>query len=387
MQHTLNIYRKPKQGSGFIRRFTAYNYRHKISATGWFDTASCDVAVAPDEAEQFLDQHTGNRVAVYVDNPAEPIWEGFINRMTFAGGGYSYTVSLDEMVNRASVVYTVNATSNPSSTAVANNTDSQAVYGIKAGKVELGFQYSAGTGVAGLRDTILNQRAWPQKSIAQGSGAGLVTLEMLGFWHTLGWDIAEGAVFGSIGNSAINTLITSDTLPVVQNGTTFFDNADFTDIAANALTLTRNRLRGQTIKDIFTELAEAGDATNAYSIGITPTGFASGTRRLYYRAANTAVEYTARRADGLRVRNLYGQIVPPWNVRPDRGVRISDMLPGWNGLGDDPRESYIATIDYDANQQRVTWTGADNITAEGVFQLNQYNRLHGRRFGATRRVT
>lgn len=385
MQHLLHIYQKPKLGRAFVRRFTAYNYRHKLSAVGWFDTASCDLAIPHDQAELFLDQHIGNRVAVYVDNPVEPVWEGFINRMTFDGGGYSYTISLDEMINRASVIHSVVNTATPQNTAVANNTSSQAVYGIKAGRVELGFQYSAGTGVNALRDTILAQRAWPKASIVRGGGGGLVTLEMLGFWHTLAWEMAEGAAFASTGNSAINTLITADILPNVQNGTTFFNNADTSLITANALTLTRNRVRGQTIKDILTELAEVGDGTNRYLAGLTPTDFASGTRRLYYRAANTTVQYTARRGDGLRVRNVYGQPVRPWAVTPDAGVRITDMLPGWNGLGDDPRATWISSIEYDANEQSVTWTGDDNITAEGVFQMHQYNRLHGRTFGAGRR--
>lgn len=383
--HSLHIYEKPKQGNSFLRRLTAYNYRHKISAVGWFDTASCDVAVPPAEAEMFLDRYIGNRVAIFVDNPVEPIWEGFINRMTFAGGGYTYTISLDEMINRASVIHSVVNTATPQNTAVANNTSSQAVYGIKAGRVELGFQYSAGTGVTGLRDTILAQRAWPKASIVQGGGEGLVTLELMGFWHTLAWEIAEGAVFSSTGNSAINTLITADILPNVQNGTTFFNNADTSMITANALTLTRNRVRGQTLKDILTELAEVGNGTSTYIIGITPTRFGTGERCLYYRAANTDIEYTTRRGDGLRTRNIYGQLVPPWLVRPDRGIRISDMLPGWNGMGDDPRETWIATIDYDANQQSVIWTGADDITPEGVFQLRQYNKLHGTRFGASQR--
>lgn len=385
MRHTLHIYQKPKLGSGLLVRLPVFNYRHKISAVGWFDTASCDIAVPPDAAETFLDQHIGSRVAIFVDNPVEPIWEGFINRMTFAGGGYTYTISLDEMINRASVIHSVVNTATPQNTAVANNTSSQAVYGIKAGRVELGFQYSAGTGVTGLRDTILAQRAWPKASIVQGGGEGLVTLELLGFWHTLAWEIAEGAVFSSTGNSAINTLITADILPNVQNGTTFFNNADTSMITANALTLTRNRVRGQTIKDILTELAEVGDGSNTYIVGLTPTNPATGLRRLYYRAANTAVQYTARRGDGLRLRNSYGQPVRPWAVTPDAGVRITDMLPGWNGLGDDPRETWISSLEYNANEQMVAWSGADNITAEGVFQLHQYNRQHGRVFGASRR--
>jgi hypothetical protein len=105
--HTLSLYQKPALGNDFLRRLPVYNYRHTIAAVGGFDTASCDIAIrSREEGQQFLDQYIGNRVAFYVDNPVEPIWEGFINRMTFDAGGVQYTISLDEMTNRVTVTYT-----------------------------------------------------------------------------------------------------------------------------------------------------------------------------------------------------------------------------------------------------------------------------------------
>ena len=86
---------------------------------------------------------------------------------------------------------------------------------------------------------------------------------------------------------------------------------------------------------------------------------------------------------GLRIRNLYGQIVPPWTVRPDRGIRVSDMLIGWNGIGDNPTETYIKGIDYDANAQTVDYHGDDDTRAEGAFQLARYGRPIGKKFSAT----
>jgi hypothetical protein len=69
--HAVHIYQKPKVGNGFLRRLQAFNYQHSINAIGGFDTASCDVALrSVDEAQQFLDQYIGNRVAIYVDNPS-----------------------------------------------------------------------------------------------------------------------------------------------------------------------------------------------------------------------------------------------------------------------------------------------------------------------------
>ncbi len=378
--HFLHIYDKPKLGTAYQSRVPVTNYRHKISAIGGFDTASCNIMPPPGDIEKWLDNHLGNRVAVFVDNPMEPIWEGFINRMTFSAGGYQYTISLDEMVNRASTIYT--ASGAPSESAAVNNLDSQAVYGIKAGKIEMGPQGSVATARTVLRDTVLAQRAWPKASITQGGGNGTVTVEMLGFWHTLAWETWTDSTSAV---AQANTLITTILLPGMANGATFFNNADFADIASNTVTILRTRNRGQTMQEILTEIAETGDGTNIYVIGITPTDIQTGTRRLYYRAFNSTIEYTARRGDGLRIRNLWGKLERPWTVRPDKGIRITDLLPFWNGLGDNPCETWIASIDYDANQQAVTWTGTDDITVEGAFQLHQYNKAHGRRFGAPRR--
>lgn len=380
--HFLHIYQKPKQGNNFVRRLAAFNYRHKISAIGGFDTASCDVAVPPNQAAEFLDQFIGNRVAVFVDNPTEAAWEGFINRMTFSAGAYSFTIGLDEMMNRVSLTYSANGTlTNP---AAQNDTESQAVYGIKEGNIDFGFQNSAGTSATAIAQTILNQRAWPKTSVKPGGGSGLVTVEMLGFYHTLSWEKRSDSGTGAITTSSN---ITGRILPGLANGNTFLDNTNFTDIATNSVTASVNRNRGQTVWEILREFAEIGDNTNYWVVGVTPTDPRTSKRRLYYRAFNSGVEYTARLSDGLRIRDKFGALLPPWTVRPDKGIRIVDILADWDGLGDDPRETWIAGVDYDANRQTATWTGDDNVTAEGVFQLHQYNRVHGRKFGAPRRTS
>lgn len=383
-QHILHFYQKPALGNSFINRFPVYNYRHTISAIGGFDTASCDIAVrSREEGQQFLDQYIGNRVAFYVDNPVEPIWEGFINRMTFSAGGVQYTISLDEMANRVTVTYTDPALSavDAQMNSNANNTDSQGVYGIKHENIDIGY-LRAGLGANALRDTVIAQRSWPKSSITRGQGAGLLHLELLGFWHTLGWEIWHDT-------STLNSTIGAYVLILLAaeiNGTTFFDSGDTTDVAANATTYNRFHIKRGTYLDTYLRLQEIGDATNYHVMGITPTLFSTGTRRLYYRPQNSAVEYTARQSDGLRIRNLYGQLVPPWTVQPDRGVRVSDMLIGWNGLGDNPAETYIKAVDYDANQQLAIYRGDDDTSSEAAFQLKRVGKPHGKRFGAWRRV-
>jgi hypothetical protein len=382
--HVLNLYQKPALGTTLLSRIQTYNYKHSINAIGGFDTASCDIAIrSRDEGQQFLDQYLGNRVAIYVDNPIEPVWEGFINRMSFNGGGAAYTIGLDEMANRLAVTYTDNAGSIISS-ALVSDTNSQATFGIKNDRLELQAQNTGTTAIAAIRDTSLAQRAWPKTSVIPGQGSsGLLRIEMLGFYHTLNWDVYQDA---TVANVTLSNYLINQLLPGVSNGATFFDNTVTTGITTNALTIQRTSIRGNTIWDRMMVIRESGDATNYYVIGITPTNFQTGVRSLYYRVFNPTIVYTARQSDGLRVRNLYGQIVPPWMVRPDNGIRISDMLIGWDGIGDNPTETWIMGVDYDANRQSVMYQGDDDLTAEGAFNFRRQNKAFGKKFGAQYRV-
>lgn len=385
--HTLNLYQKPKVGTGFIARFPTYNYTHDINAVGGFDTASCDIRLRSiDEGQQFLDQYIGSRVAIYVDNPAEPIWEGYIDRMTFDAGLVQYTISLDEMTNRATILYTNTSTGNTGQlTAVADNADSQALYGIKQGIIDIGYQSTVpnSTTVNAMRDGILVHRAWPKPSITRGNGSGILHIEMLGFYHTLDWESYRNTATTVID---LDDFITTLILPGLANANVFLDNTDFTDIAQNTLDINRESTRGETAWQTIQKIQEIGSSLNYWVAGVTPTLFQTGLRRVYYRSLNTDIEYTAKQADGLRVRDLYGKIVPPWTVRPDRGIRVSDMLIGWNGLGDNPTETWIRSVTYDANQQTVDWQGDDDTTAEGQFQVLQYYRQTQKRYGTTRRL-
>jgi hypothetical protein len=382
--HTLHLYQKPAIGTSFIRRYQVYNYRHSINAIGGFDTASCDIAIrSRDEGQQFLDQYLGNRVAFYVDNPVEPIWEGFINRMTFSAGGVEYSIGLDEMANSVWATYsTVSGSTGVTRGVSVSSTASQAIYGIKGGPIDLGLMIG-GTGATIIRDTYLAERAFPKTSIlpSQG-GSGLLHIELLGFFHTLEWEDFRQTASASV---QLGNLVDT-VLGGLLNGATFFDNTDLTRTAANTNAIDQTHARSETVWDVMMKIQEFGDTTAYWVLGVSPTDFQTGTRRFYYQAANSTVVYTARQSDGLRIRNLYGQLVDPWRVQPDNGIRVSDMLIGWNGVGDNPTETYIKKIDYDANRQSCIYSGDDDLSAEGVFNLKRFNKENGKRFGAVRRL-
>jgi hypothetical protein len=272
-------------------------------------------------------------------------------------------------------------------TNAANLIPSQNIYGIKEGSINAGVvenNYPLAYATS-YRDTLIEINGWPQSSITQGSKRN-VRVEMKGFYHTLDWEMHWVSATAA---SKTPTQLIGLLLSNVTNFDLWFDYADTSGIANNATWLAREQIRtGMTKWQGFLRVTEAGNTSgDYYIIGIEPTNSVKGTRRMYYRQANSAVEYTALAADGLRVRNKYGGIVRPWTVVPDRILRVADILPEWNGLGDDPRDVYLRSITYDAEKQTVRWQGGDNTTGEGVFQVNQFHHRIDNRWSTGKMLT
>jgi len=382
LPHHLHIYEKPALGNSFLTRKPVYNYTHTISAMGWFDTASCNLRLTDKEAEIAFESWIDNRVAVFVDNPVYPIWEGLITRVTPEFGNVVPTRSSDAMFNRSTTTYTGQGTNNVQTPAV-NTTDSQAIYGIKHGNLELVFDTTTSTRDTTIRDFVLAWQSWPQSSLQFSEAGRMVRVEMLGMYHTL--DKENIRVTGVV-DRTLTTLITN-LIGALGNGATFFDNTITSLIETNTITSNENTTRGETAWQQVMKWAETGDGTNRWIAGITPTDPNTGLRAFYFRDANTAVEYTANARDGARIRNQFGGLVNAWNVLPDRTLRVNDILVGWNGMGDDPREIYIESVNYDAESQRVALTAADDVTTDGVIQAKRFAKMSGSRFGHPPRMT
>lgn len=366
-EHTLNLYGKPRRSTAFIKRYVTMNYRHTISANGGFDTASCNLHVRSlADAEFFFAEYLGNYVSITVENPIEPIFEGLINRITLSAGGITYTISLDEMYNSVQALFATSTSVQGTTTAVQNLT-SQNIYGIKQGGIEFGFQWG-GTGSQpdAIAARVLAVQSFPQSSIEATPGAGFdITVEIIGIYQTLKWQL----FFSSTTTSQTYSAFVLARLSALSNGTTFFDNADTTLVTTNSSTRPQGDSPGKTVWDCLDSNAQAGDGVNGvpWVVGITPTDFTLRTRRLYYRPANETVEYTAQIRDGLRPRSLYGKIIPPWLVRPDRIMQITDALIGYSiASADDPRQFYINSIEYDSESQRVQVFGYDDVSNEAA---------------------
>lgn len=387
--HWLTLYRRPQEaltaGEQMVGRYRAYNYQHRISSFGWFDTASCDVQVrGTGQQSNVLERLLGTRAAIHVLDPIQPVWEGFVNRVSFVKNGVEWSISLDAMANRVTVVYTNTSVSPGATTLAAANNDltSQAVYGIKGTLIDLPKNYGA-TGVTTFQDTVLALNGWPQASLnTVNSPDSMVKLEMLGFWYTLGWSVyANSATTTPALDFMVRSMITQD-----ANGTLFYNNADITDIVVNALTTPTPNYNRQDLLTGMRRVVETGDGSQAWVVGMGESNFNTGTRRVYYRQANVTTRYRARLSDGLRLRDIYGKPVHGWDVRPDCGLQITDLVPGWSGIGDNPSEMYVDSVDYDGTTGVVSLAGADDKRVEGIYQLKRYGKASTWRFGTVPRM-
>jgi hypothetical protein len=386
--HRIHVYQKPKIGNQLITAYNAMRYRHKIAAMGGFDTMSCTIMVARNEAEYVYETMIGNRIAVFVDNPAAPIWEGLISRVTLNLPGIALTRSLDELANRVNVTGIDLSVANPTlpqlDGAAVNDTASQAIYGIRNGTYRRPIRASASpdTTAATIKARVVNNLAYPQASASSQGGGGqtIVEIECIGFYHTLEWEL--GAATNAYTYRNGSTGIIDVTLAGLANGTTFINNADVTGLMNNAQTIFQLQ-SGQTAWQVIQTIAEGGNGADPWVAGITGTDWNTDTRRLYYRPANLTVAYTVRSNDGARIRTTAGALIPPWTIQPDAALRLTDALVGWDGDGDDPRVVYLSFVQYDADSQRVTWQSEDNIELQGALQavnsLTSTDQRYGQR--------
>lgn len=376
----LHIYDKPKLGSAFIRRYPALHYRHQILAIGGFDTASCQLPVGRAEGETILENCVGNRVAIFMNNPFDPIWEGFINRVTLTLPGIILTRTLDETGNRIVINSTPSTGSGiPAITTTVNNTASQAVYGIKSKTERSARLHGVGTYAASLSARLLNDLAYPLTSAASNSGEvnAFIELELKGFYHTLDWE--NDTITGTRPTRNGSTGWFDVYLSTHPNGTTFI-SSDARDLTNNAITYP-GVADGSIIWQKMRMLAECGNNAERWITGVGPFDYNTGTRRLYLRPADTTVKYTAKVNQPGRLFSPQGAIVEPWTVRPDGVVRVIDALVGWDGDGFDPRDAYLAAIEYDADTGRVNWQSDDNITMPGALQVDKWHTSGDMRYG------
>lgn len=393
-KHTLQIYQRPSFGMGgaFINSFEVSNYKDRTIALGGFDTASCTINLPVTQAQSFLANYIGCVARTFVTDPMTPKWEGLITRITWRVGGVTYTRSMDEMYNRTRVTYFDANAGTPATAQTARSDDAVSIaqYGYREGNFDLGVHYNSAniTHLTTYRNTAL-LRAYPQISAASSDSnqASVIEIEMQGLMYfAFDWNNYQstdttltnaGALFQRV---SIGVDRSPNASFVIEDTTAYPTTADKLIQGNSAFQMTRESRTGQTYLQFMQSIVEGGDGTQQWVWGITPFDSNSTTRRVYYRPASTAVKYTySALSDAGRLRDVYGAIVNPWDVRPDAVVQVTDVLQFWSSYGDDPRLGYISSVDYDGETGTVQWQTGDNITMEGAIGTNRYFKPHGMR--------
>ena len=330
----------------FTGSFGVSNYRHRIGANIGFDTCSFDIRHEKHVLEDMFYTGLGRRLTRYSRDGNFVVWDGFISEMTLVQPGLSMRISLKEMWNRASVRYTpIDTGTNPptesaeTSTAVVDDTTSQAKYGIKEKyfsppKIDRMIAGNA----AQYATVMLSQYREPKRDedFASGSNDSKLTVFCEGFMHTLGWRIYN------------QTAVSGQDYVYVVAGTIITGVGQFiydTDFDTNTTQIQKYYNRDNTALDILQAAAGIGDNTNRRWLF-----YMLENRILQYKLASTAVNYIRRVSDRKQeILDTSGRAIPFYEVRPNNWLRNSDVMP--HGLTpanmqDDFPSMFVESVQY-----------------------------------------
>lgn len=328
-------------------------------ADGGFALATVPLFMPSVEAAEVLLGWVGHRIVFLSPlqsdaNAGMIVWEGMISYVDLDIGGQTISRSMADAYNRAQVLYSIIDTSTTpptfgaqAITTAANNTASQALYGIR--HLVYGVGGATSTTASQLRDVLLAQYATPRAipgvvdvgPKASSPAGARVTLGCVGFIETLDKRIYTQTALTA--TATLDTIIKAILTDVGQ-----FVSADQSRIAANTATRSRYFDGYLTARQVIGALCSLGDGTtmrrNYFGI------YAN--RRAEYGPEPTTAAYIIHRQDASMtvIDAVNGQEVPLFLVRPGRVVRVADMLLDALNWGSDPnadpRRFVIGSVTY-----------------------------------------
>lgn len=331
----------------YTAAFEAHSYRHLISADVGFDTCAFDIRDRQTTLAELFSNGLGRRITRYSPDGNFTVWDGYISEMTLHQPGLPpITVSLAGMSNRSSTRYTpIDAATNPptespeATTAVVNDAASQERYGIKEKtfrppKINRMTAGNAAQNAAMI--TAIHRLPRPQPDFSKRSAELKLEVKGEGFMHTLEW-----RVYNQTANSGLD-YVYNIAAAIVSAVGQFIAN---TSLDNSNTQIQKYFNRDDTAFDILQAAAALGDNTNKRWLF-----YVLEDRRLYYKQAQTTVAYLQRGGDPKQqIHDTSGRIVPYYEMRPDRWIRISDILPHAltpASLQNDAANSYIEAVDW-----------------------------------------
>ena len=338
-------------------------YTHVLEANDGYKSLALTLAINKDDFDDWIDKGLGRHIEVFSPE-LERIFAGFVNSVSAGFGSLMIKRGpLLDIVNRAGVIYVpiFDADEDPpivgdtTITTLANNTDSQNLYGIIEKVINGGQLLDDGTtdDAEQIRDTFLAENALPETAdptLSLGGGDTVsITLEILGYIEFLKLYIYNSVTTGVTTYTAkIEAVLAAD-----PNG---IFSTDYTGIDTNASLANAYEDQERTAYNIITELLPQGDAAfNRWLFGV------GSEQKVFYNAIPTTPFYEHSLTNPMDQISLYGggTIVEPWNMRAGRWLFVTDYLIGRTfptELRKDPRNVFIESITYTA-PRGITLTG------------------------------
>lgn len=314
----------------YVQRFSTEleAYQHTHAADGGYESCQFTVKVPQKMIDEWLENGLGRHVVVY-SGETELVWEGFVSKVSFGIGALSASRGpLFDIANRVSVAYTpiIDAgvdpmvTGSATETPIAENTDSQARYGIIEKILSGGQLLDDGISdeAEEVRDLYLAEMKLPytDESINLGQMAEpTMTIECLGYkeWFK---------VYAF--NDYTATTITLDTKVknILNADPNSIFSTDQSKVETNAQLTNQLEDSNRFANTILGELVALGDgADNRWVFGLEAD------RVCYYRAIPTEVRYLHSLTSSTQNLTLLDSTdVRPWNVKAGAWVELTDFL-------------------------------------------------------------
>jgi len=264
----------------------------------------------------------------------------FVNEARLSVGSQVISWSLDDMYNQVNWYYKTDSAASYALTAVAENSESQGIFGDKKAVIT-SREYIPATAAGNKRDQYLADHAFPLSAVTSTSGRkrkkAVLELRFKGFVHEIGYEWYNSTSTSTLGrsthiSSVISLASNISTGSIVTDSTTISPESD------NWIT------RHKRLHDVVSDSGYRYFVTNG--------------RKFYYEAVpSSEIFYTRREMDDIDHVYRNGQRVPSPLVEPGRIIWTEDLFSARKQsatLLHDPRARYIAKITYDKNGVRQT---------------------------------
>jgi hypothetical protein len=349
-------------GSYVIQPDVLSSWAHEIATVGGYKSSSFTLNSVQWQIEDWIENGLGRHVEAY-SSGGVLIWEGFVDSIEARIGTLSIKRGpLIDVANRVLVEYTPYVditvdppvTGNATESTLANDTDSQALFGIQEDVVSGGTLIDAATVGGGgtteqneIRDAYIADHKYPEVSESISFGSSQIpqlTINCLGYYEWLDRYVYTAAFSATV---QIPTKIES----VLGGDPNSIFSTDYNHINddAHLLLLTPDGAEGnRTAMTQIEEMISQGDAND------NRTYFAVYDDQVFwFDSIADEIEYYHRIGDRDQEVTLPdGTVVLPWSVRPNKWVNFPDFLVGRDfhstELRHDPTNMFVESVKYSA---------------------------------------